>query len=201
MGVYLINLWNNEDTLKKEFFLHFLSFVIFSLLVFLLKRWVSLNIPETLGHWPFLLGGAIGTYLPDIDHLIYAYFLSPQDLTSQRVNYSLKNQDIGKSVQLLYETRYERTKAIFHTAFFQIIFLILTIFVFTSTASLFGKGLVLGFSVHLLIDELVDFMDTGTFSNWFKSWESLFSWEWDRRKLWGYLGSLTLILLLLVILF
>jgi len=186
---------------RKEFFLHLLAFLILSLLVFLLKRWVSLDISQTLSHWPFLAGGLIGTYLPDVDHFVYAYFLSPQELTSQRVNYAVQNQNINKSMQLLYETRYERTKTIFHTAFFQIIFLVLTIFVFTSTSSQFGKGLVLVFSAHLLLDELVDLMDTGTFVPWFKGWENLFSWEWDKRKLWGYLGVVTLVLILLVILF
>lgn len=104
--------------------------------------------------------------MPDLDHLLYVYFLRPQELTSQRVNYMVGKGEIGRTLDLLAETRYERTKLVFHTALFQIIFLILSFLVLTSSGSIFGRGLVLAFLLHLSIDQIVDLRETGALANW-----------------------------------
>ena len=137
--------------MKRELALHFGVFVLFAILVILFKRWFDIS------YWPFLVGGILGTLLPDIDHLIYVYFLSPQDLTSQRVSYLLNKRDVGRSLSLLYETRSERKGLIFHSTVFQIIFWVLTFLVVTSSGSIFGWGIVLAFSLHLILDQWIDF--------------------------------------------
>jgi hypothetical protein len=38
----------------------------------------------------------------------------------------------------------------------------------SSSSSLFGKGLVLSFALHLSIDQLVDLTEMKSLSNWFK---------------------------------
>jgi len=137
--------------MKKDLALHFGVFVLFAILVILFKRWFDLS------YWPFLVGGLLGTILPDVDHLIYVYFLSPQDLTSQRVSYLLEKKDVLRSISLLYETRTERKGLIFHSTVFQLIFWILTFLVVSSSGSIFGRGLVLAFSLHLIVDQAIDF--------------------------------------------
>lgn len=149
--------------MKKEIFVHLSFLVSFLILTSLLKGWFSLS------YWPFWIGGIIGTALPDIDHLLYVFFLRPQELTSQRVSYMVGKRDLLGSMNLLAETRAERTKLIFHTATFQLIFLVLTFFVLTSSGSLLGRGIVMAFSLHLLVDEAVDFTDMGSLSNWFRN--------------------------------
>lgn len=149
--------------MKKELFIHFSFLVSFFIFISLFRGWLNLSF------WPLWLGGLLGTLLPDIDHLIYVYFLRPQELTSQRVNYMLGKRNVWGSLSLLAETRSERTKLIFHTATFQLIFLVLTFLVITSSGSMFGRGLVLAFSLHLLVDQAVDFMETGDLNNWFKN--------------------------------
>jgi hypothetical protein len=106
--------------------------------------------------------------LPDIDHLVYVFFLSPQELTSQRVNFLVNKKEIKRAVELLYETRSERRGLIFHTFFFQIIFLILTFWLVSSSASLFGRGLVLSFALHLSVDQLTDLIDIKSLDTWAK---------------------------------
>jgi hypothetical protein len=113
-------------------------------------------------------GGILGTLLPDIDHLIYIYFLRPHELTSQRVASMLGKRELMKTLQLLAVTRAERTKLIFHTAYFQLLFLVFAYLVITSSGSILGRGLVLAFSLHLLIDQAVDWMETGGLANWFR---------------------------------
>lgn len=109
----------------------------------------------------------MGTILPDIDHLLYLY-LRPQELTAQRVGFLIDKHEVKRVLTLLYQTRSERRDLIFHTGFFQLIFLVLTFWILTSSGSLFGRGLVLAFSLHLLIDQIVDLTEMQSFDNWLK---------------------------------
>jgi hypothetical protein len=157
--------------MKKELFIHFSFLISFFIFISLSKGWFSLSF------WPFWLGGILGTFLPDIDHLIYVYILRPGELTSQRVSYMFKKRRIWETFRLLAETRQERHNLIFHSFLFQIIFLVFTFFIITSTGSLFGRGLVLAFSFHLLVDQAVDLMEVGNIDNWFSQMPFLFNKE------------------------
>jgi len=158
--------------MRKEIFVHFAFWFSFFILVSIFKGY------STLGYWPFWVGGIVGTILPDIDHLIYVFFLNPQELTSQRVNFLLQKKEIFRVIALLYETRNERKNLIFHTFLFQAIFLVLTFFIITSSASLLVRGIVLAFSLHLLVDQLADILELKNLSNW----GEFFSFERDYGK-------------------
>jgi hypothetical protein len=106
--------------------------------------------------------------MPDIDHLIYVFLIGPQELTSQRVGFLWGRKEYKRLIELLYETRSERRGLIFHTLFFQALFLILTFWIMSSSASLFGKGLVLSFALHLSIDQIVDITEMKSLANWTK---------------------------------
>lgn len=147
--------------MRREIFLHFsfwFSFFVFVSIINGLFDWRYL---------PFWLGGIIGTIMPDIDHLLYLY-LKPQELTSQRVNFLVNRREVKRVFTLLYETRSERRNLIFHTAFFQVIFAVLAFWILTSSGSYFGRGLVLAFSLHLLVDQIVDLTEMQSFDNWLK---------------------------------
>ena len=139
----------------------------------------------------------MGSLLPDIDHFIYVYFLMPHELTSQRVSSMMVRKDVRGVFSLLAATRGERTKLVFHTVLFQIIFLVLTFFVVTSSASLFGVGIVLGFSLHLLVDQYEDMKQLGHLDNWFKGVNLDFV-KGKEKQYWYFLFSLVLILGFLV---
>lgn len=149
--------------MKKEMLVHFGILFVFIVLTIIIKRWFG------LGVWPFVLGAMFGTALPDVDHLIYVYFLSPEDHTSQRVSYLNNEKNFVKAAEILSETRYERTSAIFHSVFFQIVILVLTIFVVTSSGSLFAIGIVTAFSLHLLVDQVMDIRQVGSIQSWFRN--------------------------------
>lgn len=146
--------------MKKEIIIHY-SFLI-SLFVFisLAKGWMGLS------YWPFWIGGIVGNILPDLDHFIYVYFLKPHELTSQRIGYMIEKRNLSRSFRLLVETRSERTKLIFHSGLFQLIFIILAFLVITSSGNLFSRGIVLAFFLHLLVDQAVDLVEMGNMSNW-----------------------------------
>lgn len=145
--------------MKRELFIHFAFW--FSLFVFITL--VKQNF--TLNYWPFWIGGIIGTILPDIDHLIYIYLVKPYELTSQRFTALLQNKELKRSLELLYETRSERINLIFHSQFFQVVFLILTFWIMSSSGSIFGRGIALAFALHLAVDQLIDFYGLGRINN------------------------------------
>lgn len=170
--------------MRRELFLHFSFWLSFFIFIMLAKQYFFWGI------WPFWVGGIVGTLLPDIDHIIYFYFIRPNDLTSQRFNYLAQKSEIKRMLTLLYETRDERRGLIFHSVFFQIIFMILTFWMLSSSSSLFGRGLVLAFALHLSIDQIIDLMDIGSFDNWTKIFPIQF--DLDKAKIY------TLVMLLLV---
>jgi len=134
--------------MRREIFVR-LSFLISVLiLVSIVKHWLS------LAFWPFWLGGILGLFLPDLDHLVYIFFLGPQELTSQRVVYLIRNKNFRGAVSLLFDTRAERGDLVLHSNFAFVVILIFTFWMLTSSGSLLGVGLVLGMVVHLLVDRI-----------------------------------------------
>src|SRR3989344_4902708 len=121
---------------KKKLLAYIVATLVFFAFIILFRRWFDIL------YWPFVVGGLVGALLPDIDHFIYAYFLYPGELTSQRINYSLNNKHLLSTLEVVYHTEAERRKLIFHTALFHVFFLIFSFLVVSSSSSLFGKGLV-----------------------------------------------------------
>jgi hypothetical protein len=173
--------------MKKEIFIHFAFLVSLFIFISLFRGYL------TLSYWPLWVGGLVGTILPDVDHFIYIFFLRPYEYTSQRASYMLGKKDVLGTLRFLAETRYERTKIIFHTATFQIIFVVLAFWVITSSGSMFGRGLVLAFLLHMLTDQIVDIMETGGLSMWFKD----FPLEIDQEKVKTYWVIQVLLFLIL----
>ena len=134
--------------LKKEVISHFSVTVVWLVIVTLL-RWDW--------HWNLILlwlGGLVGTFLIDLDHLLYTLVIYPQEITSMRVKNLLQQKSFKEALILLVDTHDERLRLSFHNALFQIVLFVLCFFVLTSTSSLFGAGLVMAMALHLLKDEL-----------------------------------------------
>jgi hypothetical protein len=153
-----MNLW----TLKKEISIHvgvtILFFAPFMLMHTLWGYFLLL----------FLLGVLVGIFLPDIDHLIYTLFLKPNEITSQRVRAKIASKSFASAIELLYSTRDERRSLIFHNFYFQCLFVVFAFLVVTSSASFFGRGLVLSFLLSLVIDQVVDLYTTSSLSRWLR---------------------------------
>lgn len=147
--------------MKRDLLIHFIYMLSLFILIAVYKKWFD---PSYL---PFLFGGIVGTLLPDVDHLIYIYFLKPGDLVSREVMGLLAKRDFFRSWDLLSESRTIRGELIFHSAFFQILFLLFAFLIVTSSGSLLGRGVVLAFSLHLLIDQVVDYIEAKDIRHWF----------------------------------
>ena len=148
--------------MKKQAFVYISFLVSFFLFISLYRNWLDLY------YWLFWLGGVVGMILPELDHIIYVFFSNPQEVTSQRVRFLCLNKQLKRCGWLLLSTGRERTGLIFHSILFQLIFFILTFWVMTSSASLFGKGMVLAFSLHLVLDQTNQLLKKGDLSDWFR---------------------------------
>jgi hypothetical protein len=147
--------------MKKEILKRLIPSLIFLAILSLLHwqaKW------QLIGLWA---GGLIGTFLLDLDHLIYCFFQNPHELTPQRLRRYLQQGQYQYSLVLLFETQKERKKLIFHSLLFQIVLLVAVFFVLTSSAGLLGKGLVLVLFFQSLISQFDEFLKTGKMESWF----------------------------------
>lgn len=147
--------------MKKEFTVHFGSLLVFFLLISLARGWYSGFV-----YLYFWLGGIVGVLLPDLDHILYSLFLRPTEFTSQRTAYLLKNKRWANALGLLVLTKHERTYTVFHSYLFELVAIILMILVITSSGSLFGRGMVLGIMLHLLLDQFMDLQELNSLGRW-----------------------------------
>jgi hypothetical protein len=148
--------------MKKDIITHLTFLFSFLFLISLIKHWFSFY------YFTFWLGGLVGVFLPILDHIFYAYILRPYEQVSIDIRNLIKQRYFKRALSLIYATRRNRSKLVIHTAYFQVVFLALTFFVVTSSGSLFGRGLVLAFSLHLFIDQLSDFMERREIGGWFR---------------------------------
>ena len=134
--------------MKKAILVRLTFLISLLILTSLVKHWLS------LAYWSYWVGGLIGMILPSLDHLIYVFVQRPNELTPQRVKYLWQQKNYMGAVTLLYQTRSERTNLIFHSKLFQIIFVILTFWVVSSSGNPLGRGIVLSCYLNLLLDEV-----------------------------------------------
>lgn len=142
----------NNECMKKDLINNFIYFFSFFLLVTLFNKLFSFS------YWPFYVGGLIGLFMPNLDHLLYVFVFKPLELTSQRVKLLISEKRYKEAINLLYDTKDERKDLIFHSTNFQLIFAVLTFWVISSSGNLFGRGLVLGFFLSLVIKSRLLFM-------------------------------------------
>lgn len=133
--------------LKKELLKRLLLVFVWLLLITLLRwnwRW------ELIGFW---LGGLIGLFFLDLDHLWYVFWLKPHELTSQRVRQHFNQNRYWDGLTLLFDTKEERKRLSFFNVPFQLTLYLICFFVLTSTANLFGAGLIMVMALIFLKEE------------------------------------------------
>lgn len=139
----------------------------------------------------FSLGTILGIILLETDHLFYAYLQAPHEYDSQKIRYLLGAKKYREALLILF-TR-SSTHTVFHSVFFQFVFLVILLFVFTSSSSLLGKGLVFGIFLHMLIDQFYLYLSSGNIADWF--WQFKETPPVKTQKV--YLFALTLVFLFL----
>ena len=147
--------------MSKEDFNKIIGLIILLVFITLIKRWFDYSYAIV---W---LGAIVGYYLPFIDHLFYAFIVRPDQEVSRNIRSLFSVRKAKQLVAYVKETQTQRDRLIIHTAYFQAVFMLLTFYILSSSGSLFGRGLVYGFSLRLLIEQLFEFMEFQSIGRWF----------------------------------
>jgi hypothetical protein len=100
----------------------------------------------------FVVGVVIGFSLFFFDRLAHVFFIQPETEFSQLVKESWRKKDIIGIIKLLSVAKTLQEHLTTRSVLFLCIYIILTIFVITSTGSTLGVGLVLGLGPHFCFD-------------------------------------------------
>jgi hypothetical protein len=103
------------------------------------------------------LGLSVGSFMLDVDHLLYWLYLNPNVEESRLAQIAFKKHDFISLIKLLEATHHKHTNLIFHHFFFQVVLAAISVFVFTSSGNVFVMSLMLALNIHLLVDEIVDY--------------------------------------------
>ncbi len=124
----------------------------YALLVFLIRaNWRALE-PAVILNWMYwVLGVLVGVLALFFDRIAYT-FSYPQEQLSQHFSWYWKQKKYGAALALLDTRRMEQEKLTFRSALFMVIWVPLAFFALTSTVGLFGKGVVMGLMLHILVD-------------------------------------------------
>jgi hypothetical protein len=149
---------------KQELRHHLIPLLI--LFVFIFATWLF----NQVVYYEFIylfLAFCLGAFFLDTDHLIYWLYLQPNLEESRLAQAAIKNKDYKSILKLLEITHKNHVSLIFHHYFFQIVLILVSFFVFTSSSSVFTMAFLLALNIHLLVDEFVDFSrDPGHLQSW-----------------------------------
>lgn len=142
--------------MKKEFRRHLIPL----LLIFLVISgiWLILKVPQIELLYLFL-GLLIGSFILDIDHFIFWLYIKPNIEESRLAQTAIKNRDLRSIIAILKSTHKTHNNLIFHHYFFQIVLVLISFFIFTSSHSTFIMALLLSINLHLLVDGINDYFE------------------------------------------
>lgn len=115
----------------------------------------------------WFLGGLVSYYFFAIDRLIDLLFVHRETADSQSVYKLLQKGQYFLVWRLANRENNRQMRLNLRSALFQVILILLAVFVVTSTNSLFGQGLIFGLSLKLLLDEWSDYL---TQPDYLRSW-------------------------------
>lgn len=115
----------------------------------------------------FVSGWIIGMIVLQFDRFVDIYFTNPDTKLALVVKeYVLKNK-WQNAYLIIKKNKHLQTKLTFHSALFQIIWVLLVVFTLSSTNSIFGQGFILGLGFSLLLEEWGDyFKDKDILKKW-----------------------------------
>lgn len=138
--------------MKRYIYSHLPVAVIYALIVFAIRSsWWNFELTILVSWLAWILGVIIGVLLLFADRIVYTYSY-PGTQISQQFSWYIKEKKYLKGLELLDDRRLEQERLTFRSALFMVIWVPLSFFALTSTAGLFGKGVVMGLMLHILFD-------------------------------------------------
>jgi hypothetical protein len=129
--------------------------------------------------WPyaqFAAGVFVGFAFFWLDRILHVFFVDPDHQFHQVVRQSWREGKYFSAVKLIFTQRDLQEKLITRSVLFFLTYLAVTLFVLTSTGSLFGIGLVLGIGLHFGFDFIRYYRNLGGFQRHFL-WQVQRQWS------------------------
>jgi len=148
---------------RSEVFAHLLVTFVYFLLVAIARWRFDLSL---IWLW---LGAFLGTFLLDIDHLLYWFVTHQEEEDSKEAERIVSDkmratkgfgrikEIIKDFYALLQRVHSSHSRLIFHSVVGQTILFVLAIYIVTSGGSVLGSALIMAANLHLLRDEWADF--------------------------------------------
>lgn len=117
---------------------------------------LALNLPRNvLDALMVVIAAVVGIFALDAEYLIHAYILEPERDFSKTLRTFIKHGDIKNAIEYINFNQQEIKENTLNSAVFQIILVVLCVYVVTSTDSILGSALVL----HMLAQSLYRFSE------------------------------------------
>ena len=137
-----------------------------------------------------ILGAAIGWLIPWLDKIAYIYILHPEAQISQYLKFQLEKRQFKAFWETLQRRQAELDKLTTRGILFQLVWVVLAIFVLTSTTGGFGKALVMGLGLRVLVSEWGDWLKNKDVLRQRLLWQ--IKKEWQNQELKWYLVGKTI---------
>ena len=133
--------------MKRYVLAHLPMALIYGVVVLVLNAGWS----DLVGWLLWILGVILGVLVLFADRIVYTYSY-PGAQISQQFAWYIKEKKYLSALELLDLRRLEQERLSFRSALFMAIWVPLSFFALTSTTGLFGKGVVMGLMLHILMD-------------------------------------------------
>jgi hypothetical protein len=133
--------------MKRYVLAHLPMALIYGVVVLVLNAGWS----EPISWLLWILGVILGVLVLFADRIVYTYSY-PGAQISQQFAWYIKEKKYLSALELLDLRRLEQERLSFRSALFMAIWVPLSFFALTSTTGLFGKGVVMGLMLHILMD-------------------------------------------------
>lgn len=98
----------------------------------------------------FLFGGVLGMVSELFDRLVYVYYSKPKEELSLEVKGLIQQKKYAEAVEVLYRKRHLQQRLAMNNVLFLAVWVVLSLFLITSSPSVFGRGMVLGLGLNLV---------------------------------------------------
>jgi hypothetical protein len=113
------------------------------------------------------MGTTLGMFFPDLEYLLYAYFIDPSAEKSREVRSFISKRNFNGFVKYLEEKEYSFGELSIRSVLFLFVLMIFIIYAGAGRAFILIQGLALSMYATLLYSALMEFVKTRTLKRWF----------------------------------
>lgn len=111
-----------------------------------------LSISQPILFIQFVVGVVTGFFVVYVDRILHAFFLSPEEEFNQLIQEQWRKRSFSGLIRLLYHAEGMQQGLLTRSVLFLAAYIILTVFVLTSTGSILGGSLILGMGLRYSFD-------------------------------------------------